>query len=166
MKLDHLVPSGGHWLHLLVATPSEAYDATATLQRQAHGRVATRVLRGGKMRTTAGLFDEVAAALQFPPYFGENWDALDECLADLEWLRADAFVLTILDAVRLLDQEGAEPRRIFWETAEHVARELGESVGGSTPRPARAFRVVVQCTTEEEARLRELLPTVATPPGV
>ena len=166
MKLDHLVPADGHWLHLLVATPSEAYDAASALQGQGHGRLAARVLRGAKMRTTAALFDEVAAVLQFPPYFGENWDALDECLADLEWLHADACALTILDAVRLLDGEGAEPRRAFWEMTERVAREWGRPADESTARPVRAFRVVVQCTTEEEARLRELLPTVATPPGV
>jgi len=37
----------------------------------------------------------MASALQFPDYFGHNWDALDECLADLGWLDAEGFVLAI-----------------------------------------------------------------------
>lgn len=36
-----------------------------------------RTVRGRKMRSRQGLFDEFAAALQFPLYFGENADAFD-----------------------------------------------------------------------------------------
>ncbi len=32
------------------------------------------------------LFRVLRAGLQLPGYFGENWDALDECLRDLWWL--------------------------------------------------------------------------------
>ena len=32
------------------------------------------------------LFRALRAGLQLPGYFGENWDALEECLRDLWWL--------------------------------------------------------------------------------
>jgi hypothetical protein len=35
-----------------------------------------------KLSTPASVFDEFAAALDFPKYFGRNWDALDECFSD------------------------------------------------------------------------------------
>lgn len=41
------------------------------------------------------LMARMASALRLPDYFGHNWDALDECLADLEWLDAEGFVLAI-----------------------------------------------------------------------
>ncbi|WP_199922364.1 barstar family protein [Microterricola viridarii] len=47
-----------------------------------------RVVRGRKMRTLRPLFDEFAAALQFPLYFGENRDAFYERLSDLVGARA------------------------------------------------------------------------------
>ncbi len=31
------------------------------------------------------IFEEIAVKLEFPNYFGYNWDALDECLMDLAW---------------------------------------------------------------------------------
>ncbi len=30
--------------------------------------------------------DTVARAMRFPPHFGGNWDALDDCMKDLSWL--------------------------------------------------------------------------------
>jgi hypothetical protein len=33
------------------------------------------------------LLGTLAQKLQFPHYFGHNWDALDECLGDLSWLK-------------------------------------------------------------------------------
>lgn len=34
-----------------------------------------------------------ARDLQFPSYFGFNWDALFDCLCDLTWLKADTRVV-------------------------------------------------------------------------
>ena len=44
------------------------------------------------------LFATVSKAMSFPDYFGENWDALDECLSDLEWLPETGFILVVKGA--------------------------------------------------------------------
>ena len=36
---------------------------------------------------------QAAAALQFPNYFGDNWDAFADCLTDMEWHEANGFVI-------------------------------------------------------------------------
>jgi hypothetical protein len=72
-----------------------------------------RELRGARMRTLAGVFDEFAAAFQFPYYFGENKDAFDECLRDL-----DEFVGTAAGYVALVRDSGDlladEPGQLSW----------------------------------------------------
>lgn len=64
-----------------------------------------RHLRGEKMSSKADLMNEFAAVLQFPSYFGHNWDALDECLADLEWLPGAGYVFVIRHALNTLQND-------------------------------------------------------------
>lgn len=40
------------------------------------------------VRSKQKLLRTLADELQFPAYFGNNWDALEECLRDLSWLPA------------------------------------------------------------------------------
>jgi hypothetical protein len=39
------------------------------------------------------LLKNIAAALEFPDWFGGNWDALEDCLSDLSWHKAGGHVL-------------------------------------------------------------------------
>ena len=39
------------------------------------------------------LLKNIAAALNFPHWFGGNWDALEDCLGDLSWSKAAGHVL-------------------------------------------------------------------------
>ncbi len=44
------------------------------------------VVLPARVGSKAQLMNFLASELQFPDWFGHNWDALDECLADLSWL--------------------------------------------------------------------------------
>lgn len=43
-------------------------------------------LNGEELKNKKDLFTTFALVLEFPEYFGNNWDALTDCLRDLEWL--------------------------------------------------------------------------------
>lgn len=75
------------------------------------GGLTVRRLRGSKMRTLDGLYDEVSAALQFPGYFGRNLDALNDCMADLSWLPSDrGYLLVVERASEVLAEDSLRAR--------------------------------------------------------
>lgn len=51
----------------------------------------------GKTELLAGL----AQVLEFPTWFGHNWDALADCLDDLEWLRGSGYLLVLENSLGL-----------------------------------------------------------------
>jgi hypothetical protein len=158
MDLPPLLAPDLNWLHLTTARPAEVADAVATVNR--HKGVVARVLRGHKMRSPAALFDEVAAALQFPPYFGVNWDALDECLADLNWLPPGNLLIAITAAHEVLDRAPPADRQLFWGLLEGVAGERACAPAAVASTPPRVLRVLAQCPAEEVGRL----PVAGQPP--
>jgi len=150
----------GPWLHAFVAPQTDAWDfVMLRLQQLGGARLACRTIRGNKSRTKQSLFDEFAAALQFPCYFGENWDAFDECINDLEWLCAEAYVLLIVNSTHLLEGEPAEQVDLFLQTLASAGREWSKPVDGEFARKARPFHVLLQCTQPEEQQLRDRLST-------
>ena len=50
-------------------------------------------IEGKNITRKEQLLNHVATVLQFPNHFGQNWDALEECLTDLEWVDGDGYVI-------------------------------------------------------------------------
>jgi hypothetical protein len=74
-----------------VARPDEVLDAT----RAGRPRLARVSLAGANDKKE--LLARLARELRFPDWFGGNWDALEDCLTDLSWLKADGHVLLMED---------------------------------------------------------------------
>ncbi len=50
-------------------------------------------IEGRNITRKEQLLNHVATALHFPGEFGHNWDALEECLTDMEWIDAEGYLL-------------------------------------------------------------------------
>lgn len=83
---------------------------------------AVRLIQGEQCGAPSDLFDEFARALDFPDYFGHNWDALEECLADLEWLPAKGYILLITNGQAVLPDDEDE-----YETLLEILSDAGEA---------------------------------------
>ncbi|WP_350006226.1 barstar family protein [Pseudarthrobacter sp. WHRI 8279] len=129
---------------VLVSDPG----AADTLARGwADNGLLVRIVRGAKMRTTTAAMDEMAAALQFPYYFSENWAALDDCLSDMGWLLpAPAIVLLVRNAGQVLADEDPHQLVILARTLADAINEYAAPValGEWWDRPAVPFHVVLQ----------------------
>lgn len=110
---------------------------------------AVRVLRGKKMRQLESCFNEISAAFQFPSYFGENWNAVEECLCDLEWVPAKGYVLLVANTIDVLSQEKSEEVEIFFRVLSRVPADWRKE---KSPKP---FHVVFQSSSGELDRLQQ-----------
>ncbi|MCX7960840.1 MAG: barstar family protein [Burkholderiales bacterium] len=72
-----------------VAAPEAVLDAA----RDPRVRLARIALSPGAGK--AEMLAAIARALDFPDWFGANWDALEDCLTDLAWSPAEAHVLLV-----------------------------------------------------------------------
>ncbi|PZU95969.1 MAG: barnase inhibitor [Pseudanabaena sp.] len=50
-------------------------------------------LDGREIQDKQSFLQKVAEVMQFPDYFGYNWDAFEECITDLDWCPAAQYIL-------------------------------------------------------------------------
>jgi RNAse (barnase) inhibitor barstar len=48
-----------------------------------------------KAKDKAEMLEIIGQAMRFPEWFGHNWDALMDCLADLGWIPAEGYVVIL-----------------------------------------------------------------------
>jgi Barstar (barnase inhibitor) len=53
------------------------------------------VIDGEQIVDSMSLFQQFATVMQFPEYFGHNWDALRDCLTELDGHEVDRYIMTI-----------------------------------------------------------------------
>lgn len=60
---------------------------------------------GSKATTLKAFYEQIAIALDFPDYFGQNLDSLDELLNDLQWIEESKVVIYIEQSAEWLSKE-------------------------------------------------------------
>lgn len=93
MSAEDVRRESAHWaVHEIALTP-EATSALSSLAGSL-GFDAVRVDLAACGDKTSFL-GRMAEALAFPDWFGQNWDAFFDCLADLSWRPARGYVLLL-----------------------------------------------------------------------
>jgi hypothetical protein len=139
------------YLHLVICDTREFANWAVPWTDSEKSNIVARTIRGKKCSTARDLFNEVGAALQFPYYFGENWDAFNDCITDLEWISGNGYLLFIPDAEKVLPSMDRD-FQIFIDLLQIAGKEWAESHENDEtfPRFAKPFHVVFHCSSTSE----------------
>lgn len=127
------------------------------LYRSVNPMLDIKVLRGRKMREYQLFMNEIAAALQFPAVFGENWDALRECLELMyERSNSDGIAVFVDDAAEVLVSEEDRELVAFLRVVDETGRKYAAAItdNGHYNRPATPFHFVFQEQEENYLTLK------------
>jgi hypothetical protein len=83
-------------------------------------------LEGQQIASLDGHFKALADLFQFPDYFGENWDAVADCLTDLSWEDGDR-ILVVYSSYQSWHQ-GKEVAMKVWSNAIEFWQQQGVTV--------------------------------------
>lgn len=134
------------YIHQWPAPAGEVADALVAWEHAAPGKRVARTIRGKKCMTKEALFDEFAAALQFPPYFGGNWDGFADCFRDLHRFgEKSAVVIAIVDVEKI-------PAELMESLVEVLAVCLPDVNQPEKPLKPRPLHLVIAGKTVGVAR--------------
>ena len=81
-----------------------------------------------KCKTRSSFFSWISKAMDFPGYFGRNWDALNDCLGDIDWLsKYEGWALLFLNAEQLLCKEKPDEFKTLVEILDGNGKEWSVS---------------------------------------
>ncbi len=83
------------------------------------------VLDGSKVSDKATFLSEAAKVMNFPSYFGKNWDAFEDSLNDLEWAPAKGYVLLYPHANRFAQLPDWKTVLSIFRVAVHRWQQAG-----------------------------------------
>jgi RNAse (barnase) inhibitor barstar len=108
-------------VYQLVRTPEEVERAAD------EARLAVFRIDIGDVRDKKDFLARVARALSFPNWFGANWDALNDCLRDLDWLPMKNGYVLILEQGEFFaarhSQEFDDAKAVLGAAAEYWKAE-------------------------------------------
>ncbi len=81
------------------------------------------IIDGEKTDTLEKFYDSIASQLKFPDIFGNNFDAFDEIMNDLDWLEEDRIYLIFRNYDDFLSEENDEAREILLTILDDASSE-------------------------------------------
>lgn len=146
------------YLHISTNTNKDVIKYALPSYKDCRKHIFCEVIDGCRCGDLDGLFNEFANVFSFPDYFGENWAAFDECINDLSWIKAEAYI-TIINSIDEVLKNEDEDFEIF---ISYLIRTIDEWVEGRTynesfPTPPTPFHVIFLCSKDKKDKVLKRL---------
>ena len=129
-----------------------AEELFSQLSDNAHGQL--RILEGGRMTTDEEVLHEFFIELNFPSYFGDNYDALHDCLTDLAWIDLSKGLVILIKDVDAIYNANKELFLLVFEMLRDASVYWAIPGDGHESTPVN---IILQCKKESSDELYDLL---------
>ena len=136
------------WASLFVGTERQLDNFV--LRRPRGQGIVARIVRARRGGVETDVYQEWAAALQFPYYFGYNGPAFAECVGDLSWLEGSVQIVFIAQT-KYVCLEYLVP------TLSYVNPDRLEAHERDPSRKFIPFRAVFHCESQDMGVTQDLL---------
>jgi hypothetical protein len=166
LHADDFCRDDSPWCYF-VSAPLRSVDAFARSyawwQMESGSQTVVRMIRGRHCATPQAVFREWSAALQFPYYFGHNWDAFDECITDLDWLPGSCYLFCVTQLDKVLPAYSSD-FSICINVLQVASREWKIPNRYNTNEPTAPFTVVFHAEPHKAPLALERLHTAGGDP--
>jgi RNAse (barnase) inhibitor barstar len=143
MKIETLRSANGPWVVKYIGQAQDLLSSIKKLFRGGRG-VHISLLDGSKMNTLTDVYREMRTEFNFPSYFGNNLDALDECLSDPDIMTEDNYITILVNSDLLLKDEEIDKVYGFVETLKEVGEGWAKSNDANRENKIVPFHVILQ----------------------
>lgn len=151
---DEILSSKSGGFYLVVGRERDFDTMRENLVDDCDRKAIVRILRGKRCSTKEGLFQEFAAALQFPYYFGENWSAFDDCVRHLSTFSANQYVIVITNFNDVVVEHVRDIKNVLLNLLKDAVTTWGKD---NEFRPAKPLHIILHCEVENEYKCKEII---------
>ena len=148
--MEHLSSIEPPWVELLILPQRKVLQTVV----ENLDKFITVTIDGPKCTTKTGLFSVFGRALKFPPYFGNNWDAFEECINDLKWVPSDGYLVMIVNAEHLL-LNSEHDYKTFVDIMQKAGANWAKQQTGEKDSPSVPFHVLLTISDKKELGIRD-----------
>lgn len=103
------------------------------------------IIDGAKCVDLRSSIAHIASAFKFPDYYGENLDAFDECINDLEWLTESNYAIVIENSNLLMVEDTKDNKLYLINLLDDVSSEWSGASNNKIDDPSKRkadFKVI------------------------